>query len=570
MKRIIYIAIILICSVSIVGCESFLTTENKSSVTDKDHFSTEAGFENLVANAYEKLREIYKESGYTTKFQAGTDMYGDGRLTINDELHAYETLNPENSSMKTLYTNCYQGIRAAYAVKHYATDANISEALRKKRVDEARVVAVQFYYLLVNTFGGVPLMKEYVADIETGYPRATTTDVYTYMINELEEVIATGALEASTAKNGGGRVSIEAARALLAQTYLAAGWDLDKDEYFTKAAQAADGVIAGHSLTTPFADLWNSDYNGDYSGDDNEEFLWDVEYDHKTASSPQGGGHCWNVFYVNYIGDGATGGKGSKSAFIVTLHALKCFEKGDVRYEATFMKELPDLTTGLYSYWDYYKNGNSFIGTPIKRYYPAWYETEEDIKAWKSLDPENRKDTWIIPMAEVSREPLNYTPGKITYEQMISYSFGGSPCRKFDDSYTLKNIYSEKDDYRDIHIVTLSEIYLVAAEAYFKAGNNQLALARLNEVRRRAELAAVTNINIDAILKERVCELFGQGSRWFDLRRTQKLVEYNNLYNKRIEGIAQQVIGKKLLRPIPQAAIDANDQMSSADQNQGY
>jgi hypothetical protein len=561
---------ILICSATIVGCEDFLTTENKSSVSDKEHFSTEAGFETLVANAYEKLRAVYAVSSYTTYFQAGTDMYGDARVKINDELHEYETLNPENSSMKTLYADCYKGIRAAYAVKYYADDANISDALRRKRVDEARVVAVQFYYILVNTFGGVPLMKEYVADIETGYPRATATEVYAYMIEELEDIIAIGALEASTATKGGGRASIEAARALLAQTYLAAGWDLDKSDYFLKAAQAADAVIAGRSLTTRFADLWNSDYNGDYSGDDNEEFLWDVEYDHATASSPQGGGHCWSTFYVNYIGAGNDGGKSSRSAFIATLHALKCFEKGDVRYDATFMKELPELTNAQYSYWDFYKNGGSFTGTPIKRYYPAWYETEEDIEAWKSIDPENRMDTWIIPMAEISRDPQNYTGGDITYEQMVAYNYGGSPCRKFDDSYTLKNLYSDKDDYRDIHIITLSEIFLVAAEAYLKAGDNQTALTRLNEVRRRAELADATSVDIDAILKERVCELFGQGSRWFDLRRTQKLVEYNNLYNKRIEGRAQQVIGQKLLRPIPQGAIDANDQMSSADQNPGY
>lgn len=570
MKKYIYTIMILICSILIVSCDDFLTTENKSSVTDKDHFSTEAGFETLVNNAYEKLRGIYATSSYTTFFQAGTDMYGDARLKINDELHEYETLNPENSSMKTLYTNCYKGIRAAYAVSYYAADANVSEALCKKRIDEARVIAVQFYYILVNTFGGVPLIKEYVSNIETGYPRATATDVYTYMIDELEDVIAAGALDASTAKKGGGRVSIEAAQALLAQTYLAAAWDLDKSEYFTKAAQAADAVIAGRSLTTPFAELWKSDYNGDYSGDDNEEFLWDVEYDHATASTPQGGGHCWSVFYTNYIGSGSDGGKGSKSAFIVTLHALKCFEKGDVRYDATFMKELPDLLNGVYSYWTFYKNGGNFIGTPIKRYYPAWYETADDIEAWRSIDPENRKDTWIIPMSENTREPQDYTEGVITYEQMIGYNYGGSPCRKFDDSYTLKNIYSEKDDYRDIHIITLSEIYLVAAEAYLKAGNEQSALARLNEVRRRAGLAAAAAIDIDAILKERVCELFGQGSRWFDLRRTKKLVEYNNLYNKRLKGRAQQAIGQKLLRPIPQAAIDANDQMSSADQNPGY
>jgi hypothetical protein len=52
-------------------------------------------------------------------------MYADGRNYINDELHEYETLNPENSVMKELYTACYKGIRAAYAIKHYAADAVI-------------------------------------------------------------------------------------------------------------------------------------------------------------------------------------------------------------------------------------------------------------------------------------------------------------------------------------------------------------------------------------------------------------------------------------------------------------
>lgn len=38
---------------------------------------------------------------------------------------------------------------------------------------------------------------------------------------------------------------------MLAKTYLAAAWDLDKKEYFSKASQVADDVIAGRSLVTP-------------------------------------------------------------------------------------------------------------------------------------------------------------------------------------------------------------------------------------------------------------------------------------------------------------------------------
>ena len=104
MKKYIYTAVILVGFVLTTSCEDFLTTDNKSNVTDKEYFSTKTGFESLVSNAYSTLRDVYAVSSYTTYFNAGTDMYADGRNYINDELHEYETLNPENSVMKELYT----------------------------------------------------------------------------------------------------------------------------------------------------------------------------------------------------------------------------------------------------------------------------------------------------------------------------------------------------------------------------------------------------------------------------------------------------------------------------------
>ena len=239
-----------------------------------------------------------------------------------------------------------------------------------------------------------------------------------------------------------------------------------------------------------------------------------------------------------------------------------------MRYDVTFLKELPKIDKGFDSYWDFYKdNKESYVGYEILRYYPAWYETDEDIAAWRAIDPENRAGTFILPMKENTYDPQNLNNAPMTYDQFVLQVYGGSPCRKFDDSQTA--LYSNATDYRDIHIITLSEMYLVAAEAYFKAGDDK-ALDRLNEVRRRANLSPETSIDIDKILKERACELFGQGSRWMDLRRTQKLVEYNNLYNPQLQGKAQTAIGQKLLRPIPQSAIDANDKLTPADQNPGY
>ncbi len=565
MKKTFHQIVTLVAVILISGCDSFLETENKSNVTDTAYFSSRAGLETLLNNAYESLHDIYASDSYTTFFQAGTDLYGDGRTYINDELHEYETLNPENSVMKTLYTSCYQGIRKANAVSHYAETANVDDATRSAVVCQARALAANYYYILVNTFGGVPLMTEYIEGAETGYPKSSAAEVYTYIISELESVIAANALKSTTATNGGGEFSQEAVRALLAKTYLAAAWDLNKQEYFSKAAQYADQVINNRTLTTPFADLWK----GDGSGDDNEEFIWDLEYDYASANNSVNGGHSWHSFYTNHIGGQEGHGKISKSAFIATLHAVESFEKGDARFKVTFMTEMPDITqSSPYSYWDWHMNGGTLIGTPIARYYPAWYETEADIEAWRALDPENRKDTWILPMSDQTHNSQEYSDDIVDYETFVTFSYGSAPVKKFDDSNIAK--YEAKTDYRDIHIITLPDIYLYAAEAYLKAGETQKALERLNTVRQRAGLSALTSIDIDAILKERACELFGQGSRWIDLRRTQKLVEYNNLYNPQIKGRAAQCIGQKLLRPIPQGAIDANDQLSVADQNPGY
>ena len=553
---------------TMTSCSDFLDASNKSNVTAKQSFATKEGLNNLVNNAYQHLQNVYAAPLFTSCFSAGTDMYADARNKMNEALNTYETLTPENTDIKNLYTYLYSGIRAANSVSYYAQTAQVDEKTKGQLVGEARVLAAYEYYLLVNNFGGVPIMKGFLTTAGTGYPKSSAEDVYAYIISELEDVISKNVLQASTATKGGGRISQETAKAILAKTYLSAAWDLNKQEYFSKAAALADEVIAGRRLTTPFAKLWKADG----SGDDNEEFLWDVEYDLATANNTTSGGTEWSGYYCNYLGGNEDNIKATTSSYVPTLYALHCFKKGDQRYDATFMKELPDINKGNAAntgYWTWYKNGESLVGKPVTRYYSAWYETDADFEAWKAIDPANRANTYRIPMDSQSKEAQNMDGRDMEYYDNQQLVYGSSPCKKFDDSKTAK---TEKNTcYRDIHIITLPEMYLVAAEAYLKAGDNPKALARLNEVHQRAGLSALTGtITIDDILDENACENFGNEARWMDLRRTQTLVTRCTKYNHEMGDKAAQYIGKKLLRPIPQAAIDANDQLTLADQNPGY
>lgn len=569
MKKILYsVALAACCMGTMTSCSDFLDASNKSNVTDKQTFATKEGFNSLVNDAYQHLQNVYAAPLFTSCFSAGTDMYADARNKMNEPLNTYETLTPENTDIKNLYTYLYAGIRAANSVSYYAQTAQVDEKTKGQLVGEARVLAAYEYYLLVNNFGGVPIMKDFLTTAAMGYPKSSAEDVYAYIISELEDVISKNVLQASTATKGGGRISQETAKAILAKTYLSAAWDLNKQEYFSKAATLADEVIAGRRLTTPYAKLWKADG----SGDDNEEFLWDVEYDLATANNTTSGGTEWSGYYCNYLGGNEDNIKATTSSYVPTLYALHCFKKGDQRYDATFMKELPDVNKGNAAgtgYWTWYKNGESLIGKPVTRYYSAWYETDADFEAWKAIDPANRAKTYRIPMDSQSKESQNMDGRDMEYYDNQQLVYGSNPCKKFDDSKTAS---TEKNTcYRDIHIITLPEMYLVAAEAYLKAGDNPKALARLNEVHQRAGLPALTGtITIDDILDENACENFGNEARWMDLRRTQTLVTRCTKYNHEMGDKAAQYIGKKLLRPIPQAAIDANDQLTLADQNPGY
>lgn len=569
MKKILYsVALAACCMGTMTSCSDFLDASNKSNVTDKQTFATKEGFNSLVNDAYQHLQNVYAAPLFTSCFSAGTDMYADARNKMNEPLNTYETLTPENTDIKNLYTYLYAGIRAANSVSYYAQTAQIDDKTKGQLVGEARVLAAYEYYLLVNNFGGVPIMKDFLTTAGTGYPKSSAEDVYAYIISELEDVISKNVLQASTATKGGGRISQETAKAILAKTYLSAAWDLNKQDYFSKAAALADEVIAGRRLTTPYAKLWKADG----SGDDNEEFLWDVEYDLATANNTTSGGTEWSGYYCNYLGGNEDNIKATTSSYVPTLYALHCFKKGDQRYDATFMKELPDINKGNAAgtgYWTWYKNGESLVGKPVTRYYSAWYETDADFEAWKAIDPANRANTYRIPMDSQTKEAQNMDGQDMEYYDNQQLVYGSSPCKKFDDSKTAK---TEKNTcYRDIHIITLPEMYLVAAEAYLKAGDNPKALARLNEVHQRAGLPALTGtVTIDNILDENACENFGNEARWMDLRRTQTLVSRCTKYNHEMGDKAAQYIGKKLLRPIPQAAIDANDNLSLADQNPGY
>lgn len=123
------------------------------------------------------------------------------------------------------------------------------------------------------------------------------------------------------------------------------------------------------------------------------------------------------------------------------------------------------------------------------------------------------------------------------------------------ETYTAKWI----NQYGNVKIVRLAEMYLTRAEANFRNNSSIGAApaADINLIRARAGLASIpaASLTLPAILKERHLELAFEGHLIHDIKRTRGSVgalAYNS---------------PKLIYPIPRREIDANGNLA---QNAGY
>jgi hypothetical protein len=116
---------------------------------------------------------------------------------------------------------------------------------------------------------------------------------------------------------------------------------------------------------------------------------------------------------------------------------------------------------------------------------------------------------------------------------------------------------------RPVIVWTLSETYLIAAEAAYNMGQPGVALGYINTVRERAAYptgnkaamdVTVNDLSQDFILNERSRELCGQMTRWWDLVRTHQLLPRVIAHNS--DG-RNNIVPRDTLRPIPQAQMQS-------------
>ena len=184
--------------------------------------------------------------------------------------------------------------------------------------------------------------------------------------------------------------------------------------------------------------------------------------------------------------------------------------------------------------------------------------TTEDIFAIQvtSQDGTNEMNSFFAP-------PSNQGRGDIYVQEshLALYEEGDERLAFFYFDDDLAQTYTGKwtNQFGNVNVIRLAEMYLTRAEANFRASTavGATPLEDVNTIRERAGLDPLTELTLDTILEERHLELALEGHRIHDLKRTGRSVGDLPFDDPR------------LVYPIPQRELDANPELQG-QQNTGY
>jgi starch-binding outer membrane protein, SusD/RagB family len=217
-----------LCLLLVSGCTKVLKETPRSSFTPQ-YFQTANGVMGGLTALYAHLRNIYGNAYYWNMCQCGTDetTWGQsGGSGSNFQAQDYSVPGvhpiPTLSDAGQLWGNTFPYINTASGVIQYGVAAGVSPAL----IAEARFFRAFDYFLLVQTFGGVPLdlgsgRLKFNTSTARGSVRDSVSIVYTKAIfPDLDTAVAA----LPTTRRVTGAVTKQVAQLFLAKAYLTYAW----------------------------------------------------------------------------------------------------------------------------------------------------------------------------------------------------------------------------------------------------------------------------------------------------------------------------------------------------------
>lgn len=548
-----YILLFLLLGLIFNSCDNeFLEPINYGSALSSDYFADEPRLDMITLGVYKQLQSTrdYRAKGLYGYVMwgfadAGADLVNARSQQWDSNINPYDLQNgvqtPNSAILRELWTTNYAAIRRANDVIDNANlvPADQFKVLKAENyIAEAKFIRALCYFNLVRTFGGrahvssddewgIPLLVKAVTTPEgLIIPRNKVSQVYQQMIDDLTYAGENmPAKWPSTLHNNQtkGRAIAASAWALLAKVYMTKAGTSGNTADWTKAAEYAKKVM---DSTDPKFDLFTA------------------------SKAPHSGNAYASLFRID-------GG-------------------GENSIESLF--EIQSINIAEYGFGDNYNNiiscNSNFVANTKGNVHP----TREFVETFYEAGDLRRDASIFMPGDQ-------FYPDKATVPFQIggtawTYPTASGPKpsghRNSTTGYSVKKFLSGtvvmaswETGPANPRVLRFAEMLLIRAEALNEVqGPGTEVFNLVNRIRTRAGLPnldpALTKEQVrQAIWKERAVELFMEADRWFDLKRTDRLIDRMKV---NCETFAASNVGnwtssqKHYIMPIPRNEIDLSVQ----------
>jgi len=469
---------ILLCTVAVIASCTKLDETVYDQIPSDEYFKTEEQVKGTLTTIYDEIRGDWNGKGYMGADRGWYDLneissdecmipvrnggadWQDGGVWVQMYKH---TWSPTHPFFEQTWNWLYRAITACNQAVELLEEKNANPQF----IAEAKVLRAQFYYMLMDGWGNVPIVTSTKTKV-TDVVQSSRADVFAFVEKELKENVG----NLSTNKSLYGRFTKGAGFALLSKVYLNAAVYTGTPKWAETIA-ACDSVIAqGYSLVpgNQYFDNGSAGLFGDVCN--SSEVIYAISID--ANKNPRN---------------------------IVGIRSLR-FEHGKA------------LTFGKVSTWG---------GTTAHRNFIEKFQDGDIRKAqWIAV----AKDRSGSPVQKDAGGDLVYNIDIPSIEN--AGSFDGLRNMKFNITagYTAEGVgeINTNSANNDFPIYRYADILLVKAEAILRNGGNPGdAAVYLNQVRNRAGLADYPGtVTLEEIYDERGRELCWEGLRRQDMIRFDK------------------------------------------------
>ena len=507
--------IILVITALFSSCsEKILDVENENGYSAETFFSDAKSITEASTATYAVMNHggLMAREWYFIYDLFGND--GEKNFPLQGALLSFPsfTHSPDSRELNFLFTACYKMLfRANYAieaVEKWDTTDLVDIALGDRIIGEMEFLKSFANFVLVTSYGDVPLKKTFADHLITEAPRTPKAEIWAYIETTLLDAI--NKLPVSYSANDYGRATKGAAVALLGKAYLFQG------KY--------------NDAITQFEALGASPYDYDLTGSLDDLF---TGKDMKTKET------IFAAMHGHWLGSGVGDPRyifrrqESAAAGLVT-HSARDMEYG---FRDFWNVLVSNALANSFTYID--EGGNSYV------------DPRAALTFYDNLGTSGGDQVFA---EESASGPILYSSIVGTASKILSW-------RKYEEYEEIVKL-GQPQSWINTQIIRYADVLLMLAECHIQTNQVPEALPLINRVRARSGAFEYTTLGSQAqafeILKhERQMELAGEQARWNDLVRWGIAVETINDEKEAYNG-TRPVKDYHVLFPIPRQERDSN------------